>query len=148
MINYYNTLIIMMVAAEICTLISPTSDSAQKIIRPMCGLFLLLTLLTPVSGLMKNPDSLNFGGNFTESAESWDEYSDEACAVLEYLKSEYGAEAEKIVFITTDTRDLGEIQLYLKPSTEFSAGMIKHSLEGEFGVNVMVFVSADGNSDG
>ncbi len=144
MINYYNTLIIMMVAAEICTLISPTDDSAKKIIRPMCGLFLLLTLLTPVSGLMKNPDKINFSDSISDSAGEMDEYSDDACAVLEYLSAEYGAEAEKIVFITTDAGDLDEIQLYLKPTVEFSAGVIKYNLEKEFGVNVMVFVSSNG----
>ncbi len=147
MINYYNTLIIMMVAAEICTLISPTADSAKKIIRPMCGLFLLLTLLTPVSGLMKNPDKINFSDSILDSAGEMDEYSDEACAVLEYLSAEYGAEAEKIVFITTDAGDLDEIQLYLKPTVEFSAGVIKYNLEKEFGVNVMVFVSSN-STDG
>ncbi len=141
MISYYNTLIIMMTAAEICTLVSPTADSAKKIIRPICGLFLLLVLLTPVSAVLKNPDVINFSTNITDSVEEKDEYADEACAVFEILSSQYGAEAEKVVFITNEAGELSEVQLYLKPPLEFSAGVIKLNLEKEIGVNVMVFVS-------
>ena len=53
---YYNSLIIIMLSAFFLNFLSPTADFSKKFMRPVCGLMLLVVLLSPLPSLSNNAD--------------------------------------------------------------------------------------------
>ena len=139
---YYNSLIILMLVSNIACIIAPNPEASKKIIRPVCGLMLLLTLVSPLSGLIENFRSTGFDKILSGEEEKPDGYETLAYTVLGYLSEEYGIEDGEVVIITDENvkaESVTEIQLFIENCPYNIKEAIQIELREEYGVEVRVY---------
>ena len=98
---YYNSLIIIMLSAFFLNFLSPTADFSKKFMRPVCGLMLLVVLLSPLPSLSNNAD-FDFNLSRASDTTAREKFTSYAYTIFAYLSSEYGIEAADTVFITDE----------------------------------------------
>ena len=108
---YYNSLLIIMLTAFFLNFLSPTADFSKKFMRPVCGLMLLVVLLSPLPSLSPNAD-FSFDLSRTAESTSREKFTSDAYTIFAYLSSEYGIEAADTVFITDEGESISEIQIF------------------------------------
>lgn len=140
--SYINRLIVTMVICQIAAVVSP--ESGKKYIRFVCGLVVLLTLISPVirlrddlSGIKESVLELIGGGEVTYS----DGYEAAANMIFAYVSEKYsiGADDMRITFVTGGDGALCEIQIFVKNCPYAAKEEIKQVTGEEFGVDVYVF---------
>ncbi|MGN1408995.1 MAG: hypothetical protein ACI4XJ_02340 [Eubacteriales bacterium] len=135
---YYNSLVVMMVVTAAACFLSPSAELTKKNVRPVCGLLLLLTLVSPISSAVQGIESMDFS-RFSTSAESEQLYAPQAYAILKYISDEYGSDGSRVVFITDEEGSLLEIQLFTAAMPYGTKEAIVNSLEGEYGCEVRIY---------
>ena len=100
---YYNSLIIIMLSAFFLNFLSPTADFSKKFMRPVCGLMLLVVLLSPLPSLSDNAD-FDFNLSRASDTTAREKFTSEAYTIFAYLSSEYGIEAADTVLITDESQ--------------------------------------------
>lgn len=108
---YYNSLIIIMLSAFFLNFLSPTADFSKKFMRPICGLMLLVVLLSPLPSLYDGVD-FDFDLSKTSDTPARERFTSDAYTIFTYLSTEYGIEATDTVFITDANENISEIQIF------------------------------------
>lgn len=143
MYSYYNSLIIIMFAAFLLSFISPSEEYSKKYMRPICGLALLFVLITPLKSLVSDEiDISTVIPKLTEATEQ-EKYTYKAYALLEYLSSEYEISKAEVTFITDDSQNLAEIQIFICDTDESTKNEIKKSLMEEFGCEIRIYAEGE-----
>ena len=81
---YYNSLIIIMLSAFFLNFLSPTADFSKKFMRPVCGLMLLVVLLSPLPSLSDNAD-FDFNLSRASDTTAREKFTSEAYTIFAYL---------------------------------------------------------------
>lgn len=136
---YYNSLVVMMIVTAAACFLSPSAELTKKNVRPVCGLLLLLTLVSPISSAVQSIENMDFSRFSTSAAESEQLYAPQAYAILKYIADEYGSDGGRVVFITDEEGELLEIQLFTVGMPYGTKEEIVNSLEGEYGCEVRIY---------
>lgn len=137
--TYYNSLVVMMIVTTIACFLSPSAELAKKDVRPVCGLLLLLTLVSPLSDALSSIGSVDFSAFSPYSAGDEQLYAPQAYAILEYISDKYGIAVDRVVFITDESGELSEIQLFTGEVPYNIKEAAANSLEGEYGCEVRLY---------
>ncbi len=158
MSSYLKCLISTMVIASLILLLAPDfSGHLKKYIGYVCGLVMMLTLLTPVLTCCDNAehiksDVIRFFSNPTANRINKEQKEDAfiqgtvqetAYAIMSFLYNEYGIPIERISVsvITNETEipTIEELQIYLYNCSEDARNTIQRDLELLTDLRVYVF---------
>lgn len=143
MTSYINRLIVTMVICQIATVLSP--ENGRRYVRTVCALVVLLTLIGPIVRLS---ESVTDAGEYVKdmldtSAAVLDEEKFETSAnmIFTYAAQHFSVSGEniRITFVTDESGEVCEIQIFLKNCPYAARKEIGDVTEKEFGIVTHVF---------
>ena len=147
MAAYINSLIAVIILAEIVTHLAPNETSGKKYVKLVCSLVVLLTMISPLKTVISNiPDRItDMTEYFTSVKEANNEepegFSAAAATLLSYLRDYFGEKAEhaSVTFVTNEDDSIREAQFFLPCADEATGSRVRRMLENELSVTVKVF---------
>ncbi len=143
MTAYINRLIVTMVICQISTTLSP--EDGRKHIRTVCAFVILLTIIGPIINLSDNTADVGeyIKEMMTAEEMSLDSGKFETAAnmIFTYAEEKFSVSGEdiRITFVTDETGDMCEIQIFLKNCPYAAREDIRKVTEKEFGIITHVF---------
>ena len=145
MYGYVNTLIAVILIAEIAVCLSPDGADMKKYVRLVAALAVLLTMLSPIRTLVASiPRIAEKAEEFfaeTEAVQPPDGLGEAAAVLVDYLEENYGKKAahSTVTFVTDEKETVTEVQFFLPECDSEDGERIKAVLGRELKVKVTVF---------
>ncbi len=151
MTAYINELIITVVVCQIASMISPETENSKRYIKTVCALVTILTLISPVRTIINHAEEIaNSLKNFFAMEETVEENSvrdtmqSVAYTIMKYTEENYELEIEgaEVSFITDESGQARELQIFLKSGNVEDRDKLKAELERELGIIVHIFIES------
>ena len=146
-----NALIITVLACQLAIQLAPEKESARNGVKLLCGLAVLLTLLSPLRTLIDGAgelrqavsayfDSVTAGEEAEAASDPTDPYASAAREILLYAAQTSGSDSAELTLVTADDGAVREIQLFLEPCAYSTRVELREALAEAYGVEVSVFL--------
>lgn len=150
------TLVFTMIACQIAVQLCPERESAKKGVKLLCGLAVLLTLLSPLRMLFEGAGELGRAAEAyfakresdTESEDAQDPYARTARAILTCVSDITGTDSAELTLVTGEDGEVRELQLFLGPCSYSSRAEAEAVLEEAYGLPVSIFAAGSERDDG
>ena len=146
MSSYINSLIAVILLAEIVMHVSPDGDIGKRYVRLVCSLAVLLTMISPIKSVVSFlSDGIGAVTDYVKTEENAvterDELSPAAETILSYIKDSCGKHSDgaSLTFVTDDAGDITEVQIFLPHGDSATREKLDDALGRGLNIRVSVF---------
>ena len=150
MVSYINSLIAVILLAEIVMHVSPDGDIGKRYVRLICSLAVLLTMISPIKSAVSSlSDGIGTVADFFSADEKTvterEELAPAAETILSYIKDTCGKRADgaSLTFVTDGAGEVTEVQVFLPHGDSHTQKKLSGALDKGLNIRVSVFCGED-----